>query len=625
MYLLNTLNPLEAFTPSHSTPIEKAGQLETELKPLLDGLHILFHSQEIFQSTTGLLAVLKADGQLIFRQGEALLKDQGTALSATEAFGHIPSLLACISLGLKGEASSCTVTEGRDCYKVCCKPVINAVGDVVWLFLIATEEEMDKTKGMITSSQLNKAVAISRTAIVDIDLSNHRVSMNSEAYKLFEVPRGKVELGTLGSMLLLDDVARLSDYLLKLDEEDCLELHHAICTAKQNRKFVHCRLEAIKGEDGIMEKVFAVFVDETQQVMQQLVVEEMNDKLHQILESISEAFFTVDMEGNIQYINHVAERVFSRMRKDLIGKVIWECFPEMVNTTIYQKLLQVIKTRTGEKFDFYYPEMNKWYDIRISFSRGSITIILNDITHHKMVAESLHEINRSKDRFFSIIAHDLKSPFNSMVGMAEVLDLDEHRMSKEELTSVLRYFLNSTRKMHRLVDNLLNWSKLQMEHERLVYKPVVLYDVATFVLEIYQGTASEKEIQFYNGFEKGKSIVADFDVVETVLRNLVSNALKFTRKGGRIELGVCECFGGDCIYVKDTGVGMSDDIVQKLFKLGEKVSYDGTNGENGTGLGLAICYDLIRKHKGKIWVESREGVGSTFFFSLSEENTENFF
>lgn len=230
--------------------------------------------------------------------------------------------------------------------------------------------------------------------------------------------------------------------------------------------------------------------------------------------------------------------------------------------------------------------------------------------------EELKQINASKDKFFSIIGHDLKSPFNTILGFSDLLQeqVKEKDYSQVELYSNLIY--KSAHKAFDLLVNLMEWAQTQTG--RISFKPET-FDVVNIVQELktlLQETASQKEIQIDVDLPPYLEIFADKAMINTVLRNLVSNAIKFTPLKGAVKI-VSKLKDDQIVFmVKDNGVGIPYDRIEKLFLIDENYSTNGTNQETGTGLGLIICKEFIEKHQGKIWVESKEGEGSTFCFSI---------
>lgn len=232
--------------------------------------------------------------------------------------------------------------------------------------------------------------------------------------------------------------------------------------------------------------------------------------------------------------------------------------------------------------------------------------------------DELKELNASKDKFFSIIAHDLKSPFMALLGITQLLSEDFENLSKEELKRFIEVLRTDTREIFNLILNLLDWSRLQSG--RMEYNPSAFYlkDLVEQVTNLLKSSALKKHISFNVFIKDCTTVIADRNMTLSVLQNLVTNAIKFTRKNGKIEIiGECnEPFVK--VTIKDNGVGISPSNLEKLFQIDSEVTTKGTEGEKGTGLGLLICKDMIERNEGKIWVESEVDKGTSFYFTLKK-------
>jgi signal transduction histidine kinase len=247
-----------------------------------------------------------------------------------------------------------------------------------------------------------------------------------------------------------------------------------------------------------------------------------------------------------------------------------------------------------------------------------------DITELKQKEEKiittnkeLEKLNSEKDKLFSIIAHDLRSPFHGLLGLTEVMVKDSHEMSSEEITNYSSSLHELVVNLYSLLENLLEWAQFQKGSLTFMPKELNLSDIFSHSIDSTKQRAIQKEIIILNEIPETLKIYADEKMINSVLRNLLSNSVKFTRKNGivvgkarEIEEGMVE------ISVTDSGVGIPRNTVAKLFKLGEKVGSKGTANELSTGLGLVICKDFVEKNGGRIWVESKENIGTTFYFTV---------
>ncbi len=247
------------------------------------------------------------------------------------------------------------------------------------------------------------------------------------------------------------------------------------------------------------------------------------------------------------------------------------------------------------------------------------TIILStiiDITDRKLMELKLTEMNATKDKFFSIIAHDLKSPFNSLLGLSEILEERIADKEYEDSGKVSKLIHQTAQKAMDLVVNLLEWSRTQTG--KIEFNPEYL-QVNDLILECYQlfdELFKKKSIQSELQVPRNSIIFADKAMISSVIRNLISNALKFTAKGGKITMESFLNDGEWVFQITDSGIGISPENQKKLFRTDESYSTKGTENESGTGLGLILSKEFIEKHGGSIKVESEVGKGTTIQFSI---------
>lgn len=261
--------------------------------------------------------------------------------------------------------------------------------------------------------------------------------------------------------------------------------------------------------------------------------------------------------------------------------------------------------------------------MRILLTKNKQQRLLNEDLKRKneIISEQnkeLVKINSEKDKFFSIIAHDLRSPFNSFLGLTEIMEEELRNMPLKEIQKNMTILKKSARNLFELLSNLLEWSKIQ--RGMIVFSPqsINFLEISSSCILLLNENAKKKDIRIKQEIPTDLQVYADKNMLETVIRNLTSNALKFTFPGGSITIQAKQMNNNTTeISVKDTGIGMTDKIMHNLFKLSRKTSREGTDGEPSTGLGLLLCKEFVEKHGGRIWVESEVGKGSTFYFTLS--------
>lgn len=239
--------------------------------------------------------------------------------------------------------------------------------------------------------------------------------------------------------------------------------------------------------------------------------------------------------------------------------------------------------------------------------------------HIKLRQQSieLQELNVTKDRFFSIIAHDLRGPMGGFMGLTDLLTEELSNMSRAEIQGFLGSMRDSATNLFKLLENLLQWARIQQggiifSRERVLFRPIVIES-----LEMIKESARKKGITIICDISEQLEVFADSNLIQTIIRNLVSNAVKFSRRGGTVNISAKTTADKSIeISVKDTGIGMDRYMAENLFRLDVKNGRPGTEGEQSTGLGLLLCKEFIEKHGGHIRVESEVGKGSVFTFNI---------
>jgi len=228
----------------------------------------------------------------------------------------------------------------------------------------------------------------------------------------------------------------------------------------------------------------------------------------------------------------------------------------------------------------------------------------------------LNEANASKDKFFSIIAHDLKNPFNVLMGFSDLLLENLRKYDLDQIEEQVGYINKTTHQTYNLLEDLLLWSKSQLDKINFEPQRLIFRDVCQEVIINLLPQCQKKNIKVYIYDKEDVIVYADSNMLKTIIRNLLSNAIKFSFANSSIVVKIEKNQEKAIITVSDKGVGISIANQARLWKISEQYSTEGTEKEGGTGLGLLLCKDFVDKHDGKIWVESELGKGSDFMFSI---------
>ncbi len=254
---------------------------------------------------------------------------------------------------------------------------------------------------------------------------------------------------------------------------------------------------------------------------------------------------------------------------------------------------------------------------------SDITIKKNAEIQIKELNRKLIELNADKDRFISILGHDLKNPFNNILGFSEILTDEIGSLNKEEIKDIAKNINKSANLTNNLLEDILMWARSQQGKITFEKQQLNFADICRNIVEVLKPNAFAKGITISCTDENPINVFADKDMLKAVILNLVSNAIKFTTNGGEIIINAKQTESDVLISVSDNGIGIEKEDLSKLFDLSEVLTTKGTAGETGTGLGLLLCKEFVEKHQGKIWVESEVGKGSDFKFTLPSNAEPN--
>lgn len=245
------------------------------------------------------------------------------------------------------------------------------------------------------------------------------------------------------------------------------------------------------------------------------------------------------------------------------------------------------------------------------------------IKHQKAKLEQFNQdlaiVNARKDRLFSIISHDIRSPLSTILGYSEIIleDLDE--LSKDEIREYSYYINNVAKEINGLMSNLLDWSRIQLDRIDFAPEEIALDKVVNKVIGLFKQSAELKQISLNSSINGASQVYADSNMLNTILRNLVSNAIKFTDTDGTVSISATIKGHKTLITVRDNGIGITSHELKNLFRVENHKPKVGTNNEKGTGLGLLLCKEFVEQHGGALKVESSPGEGSSFTFDLGNK------
>ena len=248
---------------------------------------------------------------------------------------------------------------------------------------------------------------------------------------------------------------------------------------------------------------------------------------------------------------------------------------------------------------------------------------INEISERKQAemllekqAKELQELNATKDKFMSIIAHDLRSPFNAIIGFSDLMIKNFHQLDEETFLKGLKIIESASNHAYKLLENLLIWARNQTEKSQFSPEILNLSQLVHEALKTIESTAVHKKISFSTSINKNLQVFADQNMLDSIIRNLATNAIKFSFKEGKVRIKAILTENGVCISVSDKGIGISSDRLASIFEIDKHTNTNGTENELGSGLGLILCKDFVTRHNGEIWIESTLNKGTKVSFTL---------
>lgn len=404
----------------------------------------------------------------------------------------------------------------------------------------------------------------------------------------------------------------------------------AIETAMQDCAFKPEDLTALSRED-ISRKLYELRVHQIELEMQneelraiQAELEDSRARYFDLYDLAPVGYCTLSRQGLILETNLTAASLLGLVRSELIQKPISRFILKEDQDIYYLHRKKLFRTGEPQECELRLLKADGttlWARLRgtaVQDKDGKplCRVVMNDITQSKQDHEQLKRVLSEKDKLFSIIAHDLRSPMAGFVGIARLLAKGVNGWPPDKMQRVFTGMKKSSETLLFLLENLLEWSSLQ--RGRIQKKPdeINLKELVNNNTDLAQAMADQKSITLKNMVPQEVKIFADPNMLSTVLRNLISNAVKFSTPSGTVTIEAAQGSEMATISVQDNGIGMDQSLTDKIFSNDNNTSQPGTGGEKGSGLGLILCREFIEQHGGRIWVESSLDQGSRFSFTL---------
>lgn len=501
---------------------------------------------------------------------------------------------------------------------------------------IIAEDELKKSE-----QRLSFVVEGSRLGTWDWDIENNKVHRNTLWAEMLGYSIEEIE-GTHESWIKLihtEDRERVTSEIAahQAGKTPTYEIIYRIRTKQNSYRWILDRAMIVQRDsNGKPLRMSGTHTDITERKHAEQALQKSEERIRLLLESLPISIYispinsAVDLEmitGNVKTLTGFTEEEYlstndfwrNRLHPD-DREMVLDAFlkaPEAGSITIEYRWLHADGTY-------------KWFHdqaiVKQTDERKEYLGIIIDIDERKQAEreinkknEQLYQINAEKDKLFSIISHDLRSPVNGFLGLTSLLLEELDSMETAQIKEIAGSMLNSATKVNDLLNDLLEWSRLQRGITQFTPQKTQLRKLVLECTELVQEVAQAKDIQINCEISENITLEADQHMLQVVLRNLLTNAVKFTHKNGEVKVNGFIDKGGVCnISVSDTGIGMNNDLLVRIFKVNEKTSRKGTEGEPSSGLGLILCKEFVERHGGKIWVESEENKGSTFSFTIPQ-------
>ncbi len=362
------------------------------------------------------------------------------------------------------------------------------------------------------------------------------------------------------------------------------------------------------------------------------------EQFYEFLDNSPMSTFIKDGSGNLIYMNKIAEQYLpEKFRngkwKGLKDTDIWD---KNITDKLREHDLEVLINMKPKVFEETIESDGKkyfWLTHKFPIKDNSnnniyIVGIEIDITERKekekeikKYTKQLEELNKSKDKFISVLAHDLRGPFTPILGYTELLATSAEYLTYQEIKEYAHSLDIIVKNQYQLLENILDWTRLESGRLKIEPKELNLFDEVKKVINLYQPILNDKELKVIEKVDPAYEIITDQHLLNTILRNLISNAIKYSNRKGTIQINASEENNGYKIQVIDSGIGIAEENLSKIFGGEKGFTTRGTANEKGTGLGLSICKEMVERLGGKIWVESHPGKGSTFSFIIPNMST----
>lgn len=477
--------------------------------------------------------------------------------------------------------------------------------------------------------KLSEAQQSSKIGSWDWNLGSGKVWWSDELYRIFDLDPETFTPNVDSNAKYVhpdDTIDYHREAYRAIETKGELNYDLRIITAKGQLKYCNSRAKSESDISGHPLRFYGTFSDITDRKQMEQSLAESEEKYRTVFMTEKDALFLINEQNYyILDVNEAACQLYGYTKDEMLKLKNFELSAQPEETI---RMVHAFKERIEHRY--HKKKDGTIFPVDISSSRFTlkakpcILAAIRDISVIKQIETELQAKNETlsstiaeRDKFFSIIAHDLRSPFNGLLGLTQLLAEDLPNMTNDQIQHLATMLKNSTRNVYNLIENLLEWASFQKGSTNFSPEEFLLNQKMNhFLIPVFE-QANKKGIAITCNVPECLFVFCDAKMIASTIRNLATNAVKFTPRGGEVVVSAKKAIGNTIeITVTDNGIGMSDDLIEKLFSLNENTSRKGTENESSCGLGLILCKEFVEKHGGKISVESEVGKGSTFSFTL---------
>ncbi|MEA3443277.1 MAG: PAS domain S-box protein [Bacteroidota bacterium] len=511
-----------------------------------------------------------------------------------------------------------------------------SVHSVIMNFNNITDKKKAEQELRILEERYELAFEGTTLGLWDWELASGKMIFNDQFYSILGYKRGELveNRNTLEHLIYSNDRFVVQEILDKHINDDTSSYiaEYRILTNNGYWKWVsdHGKV-VLRNDNGYPLRMVGTIRDITARKNAEDNLLQSEKKYRSLIENMQDGVFII-RERKLVFVNHALAWITGYKIDELLGLDYSKLLKEQDIAIIERnrtKLLNEKDSKNSYETSILHKDGKSVVQINLSIGvieyEGNKAIhgTVKDITDKKRAErilkkseKSLRMANATKDKFFSIIAHDLKNPFNAIMGFAHLLNEEYNNFSDDDKKRFIKNIWEASENTYKLVENLLQWSRAQTG--KMPFQAIKI-DLSTIVNEnisILSPNAERKGVKLFSEISFNSNVRGDVNMLTTVVRNLLSNAIKFTNSGDKVVISCKRNKDYTEICVMDNGIGISEENQKKLFQFGEQYKTEGTANERGTGLGLILCKEFIDRHKGKLWVESEPGKGSKFCFTV---------